>query len=238
MAEQAINTIYILGDQPDQLCSEILSSMTTKAFSSENIVVPTPAPDEVILLQDEDRSEPTPDSDNTQVKAEEASDHTQQPHEEANAAAGQIHVNAFQIAQMIFIAGHYAIKQLIHLELVEREYKRRKGEQQQQQKTAAAASNRNGAGSHPGKQASTTDELDQVAGSVEDDIADMIADARERELLYGPDSLLSIFGPMTVQICQFPRIYNNKTLRMAAVLSLCKFMCVSARFCEEYVFLE
>jgi hypothetical protein len=32
MAEQAINTIYLLGEQPDQLCSLIIKNLTEKAF--------------------------------------------------------------------------------------------------------------------------------------------------------------------------------------------------------------
>lgn len=100
------------------------------------------------------------------------------------------------------------------------------------------------------------EELDQVAGSAEDEIGDVIVSIREKELLYGPHSLLSLFGPMVVHICSSPKSYpvsaqmtqnipgkdtdthlgdraQNDFLRKAAVLTLCKFMCVSSQFCED-----
>ena len=52
------------------------------------------------------------------------------------------------------------------------------------------------------------EELDQVAGNAEDEIGDRIAAIRESELLYGPDSLLAIYGPMTVHICGSPHKFK------------------------------
>ncbi|KAH9963986.1 hypothetical protein BGW80DRAFT_1563449 [Lactifluus volemus] len=40
------------------------------------------------------------------------------------------------------------------------------------------------------------EELDQVAGNAEDEIGDRIAAVRETELVYGPDSLLALYGPL------------------------------------------
>jgi len=48
------------------------------------------------------------------------------------------------------------------------------------------------------------EELDQVAGNAEDDIGDRIAAVRETELLYGPDSLLALYGPLLIRICGRP----------------------------------
>lgn len=52
------------------------------------------------------------------------------------------------------------------------------------------------------------DELDQVAGNAEDDIGDQILGVREKELLYGPESLLAIYGPMIVHICGSPHKFK------------------------------
>src|SRR6266550_6128358 len=49
-----------------------------------------------------------------------------------------------------------------------------------------------------------TEELDQVVGNAEDEIGDRISSIREAELLYGQDSLLSVYGPMIVHICGSP----------------------------------
>jgi hypothetical protein len=52
------------------------------------------------------------------------------------------------------------------------------------------------------------DELDQVAGNAEDEIGDRIAAVRETELLYGPTSLLAVYGPMIVHICGSPHKFK------------------------------
>ncbi len=48
------------------------------------------------------------------------------------------------------------------------------------------------------------EDLDQVAGNAEDEIGDRIAAVRETELLYGPESLLALYGPLLVRICGRP----------------------------------
>lgn len=51
-------------------------------------------------------------------------------------------------------------------------------------------------------------DLDAVAGNAEDDIGDLIASIREKELLYGEKSLLAIYGPMIAYICASPKRYR------------------------------
>lgn len=65
-----------------------------------------------------------------------------------------------------------------------------------------------GASGSPGKVAKDGEELDQVAGNAEDEIGDRIAGVRETELLYGPESLLAIYGPMIVHICGSPHKFK------------------------------
>ena len=57
-----------------------------------------------------------------------------------------------------------------------------------------------------------TEELDQVVGNAEDEIGDRISGMRETELLYGPDSLLSVYGPMIVHICGSPHKFKVSAL--------------------------
>lgn len=171
MAEQAINTIFVLGEQPDQLASSILQAMTHRTFDT-----PERGPEHAASSTPEH----APEIDDADVTAA-----STMPTERRQMAS------AVQLAQLIFVAGHCAIKQLIHLELVEREYKRRKTEADKSVAKPAAQ-----------------DELDQVAGSVEDDVADAIHSAREDELLYGIRSTLAVFAPMTAQICSQPKTYK------------------------------
>lgn len=182
MAEQAVNTIYALGDQPDALLSSILREMTTRVFSPKS-PTPTPAPEEEIPIEDATiQSDDTPST--PAPKQRSTSTNSSLP----DSSFG----NAFELSQLLFVAGHCAIKQLVHLELVERDTKRRKAEESKK----------------PGAKVVGQDELDQVAGSIEDDIGDLIAVAKESELLYGPRSLLAVFGPMAASIVAQPKIYK------------------------------
>ncbi|SGY44625.1 BQ5605_C001g00183 [Microbotryum silenes-dioicae] len=212
MAEQALNTIYSLGDQPDALCSLILREMTTHVFGPKAAVPSretTPAGD-AVAAQDESVLDGR--EDNEAAPASRSS--TPAPD-----AGVPMNGNAFHLSQLIFVAGHCAIKQLVHIELVERDLKRRKADE-----------DKKGAAKSAGQ-----DELDQVAGSVEDEIGDVIASTKEKELLYGPRSLLAVFGPMAATIVSQPKVYRNSMLKTAATLALSKFMCVSAQFCEEHL---
>lgn len=60
----------------------------------------------------------------------------------------------------------------------------------------------------PNRVAKDGEELDQVAGNAEDEIGDRIAGVRETELLYGPESLLAMYGPMIVHICGSPHKFK------------------------------
>jgi condensin complex subunit 1 len=60
-------------------------------------------------------------------------------------------------------------------------------------------------------------DLDAVAGNAEDDIGDLIASIREKELLYGEDSLLAVYGPLVAHIAEPRNPYK---------------VCVMKRFCE------
>ncbi|KAI7961534.1 hypothetical protein MJO28_002023 [Puccinia striiformis f. sp. tritici] len=85
----------------------------------------------------------------------------------------------------------------VHLELVEREFKRREADSDELKKKQ----NSRKANQNDRDKDIEGDELDQVAGNVEDDIGDVcIAHAREKERLFGKQCLLSVFAPTTVQI--------------------------------------
>ncbi|KAJ3827571.1 non-SMC mitotic condensation complex subunit 1-domain-containing protein [Lentinula raphanica] len=198
LAEQAINTIYALGQQPDALCSDIIKTMTVRVFTSKKQAdVPTRDPD----AMDEDG-----------ISSESPS-----------AQHGQDKGDAFELAQLLFVVGHVAIKQIAYLEVVERELKK--------QKDAEKAADLSNNGPQPANK--DGEELDQVAGNAEDEIGDKIADVREHEML-DQDALLGVYGPMLVNICGSPQKFKNPTLRAAATLSLSKFLCVSSAFCEQH----
>lgn len=77
------------------------------------------------------------------------------------------------------------------------------------------------------------DELDLIGGTTEDDFTEAMQIIRERELLYGPKSLLARFGPLVTEICTNLDIYRDKTLQSTANLCLGKLMCVSSEYCDK-----
>lgn len=186
MAEQAINTIYVLGEQPDSLATSIIRDLTKRLFG--NTVDAPESAQAKKSTSPEATVEPAETLNKDETVAPEAS--------ESSAASpppsGPQMADAFQLAQLLYTAGHVSVRQLLHLELAEREFKRRKAELEKKDSAKAAS----------------TEELDQVVGSVEDDIADLVMHAKEKELLYSPDALLSIYGPMAVAICSQPKVYK------------------------------
>ena len=128
------------------------------------------------------------------------------------------------LSQLLFVVGHIAIKQIVHLELCELDFKRRKAEKEKA-KTANAS---------PVKSVGVDqDELDLIGGTTEDDFTEAMTHIRERELLYGEKSLLSNFGDMVTEICSNNTAYQDEDLQAAATLCMAKLMCVSSEYCEK-----
>ncbi|MCJ1475189.1 Condensin complex subunit [Lambiella insularis] len=198
-AEQAVAAIYALSKHPDTLCSEILRRKTKHVFQQRTV---TPPPEEV-SMGDEEGAISTP--------APEEKDKPQN--------------GSFALSQLLFLVGHIGIKQIVHLELCELDFKRRKAEKEKDKVPTPS----------PQKAAISADqdELDLIGGTTEDDFTEAIAHIRERELLYGEKSLLSNFGPLVTEICSNNTAYKNRDLQAAATLCMAKLMCVSSEYCEK-----
>ena len=200
MAEQAINTVYVLGEQPDALAATIIEDLTRRLFGKAeetdvNAAKKSSTPEAQALLEGVNDGSVTDASE--KVNEEETEEEPAAPERSATPAtkpapAVPQMADAFQLAQLLYTAGHVSVRQLLHLELAEREFKRRKAELEKKDSSKATS----------------TEELDQVVGSVEDDIADLVMHAKEKELLYSSDALLSIYGPMAVAICSQPKVYK------------------------------
>ena len=128
MAEQAINTIYALGDRPDELCNEIIKNLTLRAFTRK----PQPPSDAPV---DEGRDPDAMEDTEPPASAGFAS-HTPMSQgasatQGANQESGEKDVgDVFHLSQLLFVVGHVAIKHIVFLELVEREWKRQKDEKE------------------------------------------------------------------------------------------------------------
>lgn len=200
VAEQAIGAIYALSKHPDVLCSDIIRRKTKFVFQPH---LRQPSPTQTSLDGDEQRPG-TASTDGQSAKAKPSS---------------------WALSQLLFIVGHIAIKQIVHLELCELDFKRRKAEQEKNKAANAAAQKK-------GDQADDN-ELDLIGGTTEDDFTEAMAHIRERELLYGENSLLTNFGPLVTEICANSNAYPDRNLQAAATLCMAKLMCVSAEYCEK-----
>lgn len=230
VAEQAIGAIYALSNRPDTLCSEVLRRKTKYVFQPQRQRVKTPEAGS----EAEARSmlaTPPPD---------------EPPSDEPEADGTKRQKPALALSQLLFIVGHIAIKQIVHLELCEQDFKRRKaakerGGSSNARKSLAPAESPKKKSKSGGDKASQQqqqdeqDELDLIAGTTEDDFTDAVAHIRERELLYGPTALLANFGPLVAEVCANNTTYADATLQAQAALCLAKLMCVSAEYCERHL---
>ena len=200
VAEQAISAIYTLSKHPDVLCSDILRRKTRFVFQPQ---LHRPSSSHA-SADGEDQRPGTASTDGQGSKPKPSS------------AA---------LSQLLYVVGHIAIKQIVHLELCELDFKRRKAEQEKN-KTAEATAQKDGGNAED-------DELDLIGGTTEDDFQDAMAHIRERELLYGENSLLAKFGPLVTEILANNNVYPDRDLQAAATLCMAKLMCVSAEYCEK-----
>lgn len=142
MAEQAINTIYLLGEQPDSLCGDLLKNLTARVFASgpaskttstEEAEMPsTPTPKAApVELEPETPMPQSQSMDDGETAPARQSASPVKAHSRNGSTApppAQDMVGSFTLAQLVFVVGHVAIKHIVYLELVEREFKRRKDE--------------------------------------------------------------------------------------------------------------
>lgn len=208
VAEQSIHAIYTLSNHPDIMCSEIIRRKTKVVFQPR-----LQEPDSTVQVQTQahvdDNSILTPPPE-----------HTSAPEKENTAQK-----SALALAQLLFIVGHVAIKQIVHLELCEMDFKRRKAEKEKEKPATGASPTK--------KTSAEENELDLIGGTTEDDFTEAMAQIREREILYDANALLSNFGPLVTEICSNNTAYNDRNLQAVATICMAKLMCVSSEYCEK-----
>ncbi|KAI9686719.1 MAG: Condensin complex subunit [Bathelium mastoideum] len=217
VAEQAVGAIYALSKHPDVLCTEIIRQKTKSVFQQQR----------------------QPSQENSSID-DQTGLHTPPPEEQQERKTNQ--QSALGLAQLLFIVGHVAIKQIVHLELCELDFKRRKAEKEKTGKAAPSPSKKPPPSAKKGgdkgkaaEPAEEQDELELIAGTTEDDFTDAISSIRERELLYSPQALLSSFGPLAAEICANNTHYQHRELQAQAALCMAKLMCVSSEYCEQHL---
>lgn len=129
LAEQAINTVYALGQHPDVLCNNLIKKLTVRAFSQ----APRPKTEQTSTEKDPDAME---DDNGGNISRMSAATSSQDMDQDADKDLG----DAFELSQVLFVVGHVAIKHIVYLELVEREWKRQKDEKQAGKRVLVMAS--------------------------------------------------------------------------------------------------
>ena len=173
MAEQAINTIYVLCENPEILSEEIIKDKAVRVFGlsdacSDSNADMDPPSEAMVFDYDLNLSQQVSSTQRTPV------------YQKSN-----------ELSQLLFLVGHVALKQTVHLEIIEAAWKRKKNKKEiEEQKTEIE------------------DELEQVGGTTEDDIGDAMIRIREREILFGQNSLLGRFGPLLTEVCARNKVYT------------------------------
>ncbi|XP_036138844.1 condensin complex subunit 1 isoform X2 [Monomorium pharaonis] len=163
-------------------------------------------------------------------------------------------VSSTVLSNLLYIIGHIAIKQLVHLDVsIYKELKRRNLLREMQGKKkkrmskstfstpdirtkSANVSTLSSARrvSRP-KDTSIFNEdngEEALEGAMDDAEAEYVNGALEHEILTG-DGLLVKFVPLILDVCQYPDKYNNENVQAAGSLALSKMMTVSSEFCEQ-----
>ena len=127
MTEQAINTVYALGERPDILCDNLIKNLTRRAFNPKRSSSEGKGKDK----EDEHDVEAMDQDQDKEDQDEEDPDRSAQTQESTPGSNNKDVGDAFELSQLLFVVGHVAIKHIVYLELVEREWKRQKHEKEQ-----------------------------------------------------------------------------------------------------------
>ena len=126
-----------------------------------------------------------------------------------------------KLAQLLFVVGHVALMMVVYAEKLENNLKKKKNEK-------TSSKNKD------------NDDIQEIAGGKEAEIEydiNLLHKMVEEDFLY--KNLLGKFVPMIVGISNLTlttshtEIENNIFLYKNAILAMCKYMCISQKFCEE-----
>ncbi|XP_077268187.1 CAP-D2 condensin subunit isoform X3 [Temnothorax americanus] len=160
-------------------------------------------------------------------------------------------VSSTVLSKLLYIVGHVAIKQLVHLDVsIYKELKRRNMLREMQGKKkkrlprsalptpdGKARSSNTSTSSNMRRENSTYAEdngEEALEGAMDDAEAEFVSGALEHEIVTG-NGLLVKFVPLVLDVCQYPDKYNNEDVQAAGSLALSKMMTVSCEFCEQFL---
>eukprot|EP01116_Phalansterium_solitarium_P025583 TRINITY_DN985_c0_g1_i5.p1 TRINITY_DN985_c0_g1~~TRINITY_DN985_c0_g1_i5.p1 ORF type:complete len:1640 (+),score=672.83 TRINITY_DN985_c0_g1_i5:197-5116(+) len=249
LAEQAINTIYALSEQPDKLCATVIKTYAGRVFAGlRGTAAPQVAEANAVDEQQQQQHAAADDDDDVAAAADDDDQQQQQQHAAAavkregggsnKSTTTQVPVG--ELSKLLFALGHVALKQIVHVDEIQAELRRRRADADRSKLDAADGTKkrRAGKGGKGGKEAAGASTIEQelgVAQAAEEHEAERLQEMAEREIVSGRN-LVGAFGPLVALVCaNAGNRYNDESLRAPAVLCLCKFMCVSPDFCERHL---
>ncbi|XP_076247462.1 CAP-D2 condensin subunit [Calliopsis andreniformis] len=167
--------------------------------------------------------------------------------------SSQHSVSLFLLSKFLYIIGHIAIKEMVHLdtsvykELKRRDMIRKLRKEKNANKNDKNTSRLNRSNSVSSLISVTARQIirnkenstivedngeEAVEGAVDDADAEFIYDTLENHIVTG-DGILAKFIPLVLDVCQNHEKYNNEDAQAAGALALSKMMTVSSSFCEE-----
>ncbi|XP_078064537.1 condensin complex subunit 1-like, partial [Mustelus asterias] len=200
--------VYQLSENPDRLCRQLLL-LCAGLLSDHQAASKDQKPEVTASQSQEDAAE--------DKAAEERAD-------------SRCTVPTHLLSNLVTLAGHVALQQMLHLERAvgPEMLRRRLGREQQEAKQKLKGKAKRVSNS------AIAEELGLVEASAEDTEAELVRNICDTELL-DARQLLSAFVPLIVKICTNPGRYNDPDLCTAACLALCKVAMVSHDFCEQHL---
>lgn len=143
-----------------------------------------------------------------------------------------------QIGCIVFLAGHLALRMLVFLEGLQSALKRKRladedARMTEQREKGKKKTGKKGKGGKEEEEGGGAEASSLGMAGQEEREADAFAELAESGLLYGPRSFLDRVKPLVFSCLLDPELRKDTVLRRAGAISLCKFMTVSKRFCEE-----
>ncbi|VDO05005.1 unnamed protein product [Rodentolepis nana] len=263
LMEQAVATIFQLIETPTIVMAEVIheiGELLLKSVSKRQPPIAQSQKEQVDAIQTATLRSPVKGDEaleeegGMEVKGIEVDENVETTQPPSSQTSTLSTVPSFILARFIALAGHIALKILVHLEFsVLNELKRREALQEENKNAkkrhakVQRASARNNVSvnttlemsrltemSGVGGNTSTAEEEAALLGAVADDAeADYVRNVLNSEVVLDPGHLLTRLLPIVVHVCTYRSRYSDHDLQAAASLSLVKFMLVSSTICEQ-----
>lgn len=162
----------------------------------------------------------------------------------------EMYIPNYLLPRIIFIFGYIAEKELVYLDndiylnIKYREELKKEKKEQRKTPNKRKTMNLNASASESLKRLSTVNTTNDQDGeqdeaymgaTAEDTLAEMINNICENQLIGSAECLLNHFLPILIEILSHPAKYTNPYVQRASVLTLMRFMVVSASLCSERI---